>query len=90
MQTLPRRNLAALPWIATTILGGILVNEAQGWMPGYTPEVLRVGRQAFYLGWILVWICPVIAWLTWLGGRFAAPEWKTLIIGGGYLCIVDT
>ena len=92
VNTLCRRPIAAAFWLALTMVGSLLVNEAHQIVPDLTPADLRVGMRAFYLGWILVWISPVIAWLTWLGAQgfgSKAERW-TFLLGGGYLCMVDT
>lgn len=90
VQALPRRPLASLFWLATFALGAVLVNEAHQTVRGITPDVLARGSQAFYLGWILLWISPVIGWLTWLGGRLGRQAWKAWAIGSALMCAVDT
>jgi 15-cis-phytoene synthase/lycopene beta-cyclase len=92
--TLTRRPLAALSWGAVWLCGLVLVNEAHGgalWnSESWTPPILRVVGQGFYLGWILVWISPVIALLTYLGARFGTAERLTFILGAGWLVTIDT
>lgn len=92
--TLTRRPLAALSWGAVGVCGLVLVNEAHGgalWnSEGWIPPVLQVGGQGFYLGWILVWVSPVIALLTYLGARSGTAEKLTFILGAGWLVTIDT
>jgi len=90
VQTLPRRPLASLLWVGVFALGGVLVNEAHGTVQGVTPGVLQYGKQAFYLGWILLWISPVVGWLTWLGANPRREAWKAWAIGSALMCAIDT
>ena len=90
VQTLPRRPLASLLWVGVFVLGGVLVNEAHGIVEDITPGPLRIGKQAFYLGWILLWISPVIGWLTWLGANPRREAWKAWAVGSAFMSAVDT
>lgn len=71
------------------MMGAWLVHEAHGL--GWLPEALDLGlgMRAFYLGWILVWVSPVIAWLTYLGGRMGGAEYGALGVGTAWLWWVD-
>ena len=89
IQTLPRRPLAAMFWVFAFVLGAVLVNEAHDWFPDVQPR-LELGKRAFYLGWILVWISPVIGWLTWLGSSMGRDGWRAWAVGSAWLCFVDT
>ena len=51
---------------------------------------LGLGKRAFYLGWILIWVSPVLGFLTWLGGRMGRAEMITVAIGTAWLWGVDT
>ena len=90
VQTLPRRPYAAAFWLLVMGLGGLMVNEAHSFYPDFAPSSLRYGQGWFYMGWILVWVSPVIAWLTYLGGKLRKNEWKAWAVGSFYLCMVDT
>lgn len=102
VQTLPRRRGAALLWGLPWLAGAFLVNEAHQLVntsewTNAMPEPLRqviaavqVGRHGFYLGWILVWISPVIAFLTYLGARLRSADYKALVISTAWLHMVDT
>jgi len=89
IQTLPRRPLALSFWAGVFLLGAILVVEAHGVVPGSVPRS-GLGEKAFYLGWILVWISPVIGFLTWLGSMMGRDGWKAWALGSAWLCVVDT
>ncbi|ORX33738.1 Squalene/phytoene synthase-domain-containing protein [Kockovaella imperatae] len=90
LQTLPRRPMPSLLWLGLFIFGLNLVGEAHFGLLENHLGLLGVGRRAFYLGWILVWISPVIGFLTWLGARLTQSAWISWIIGSGFLCVVDT
>jgi hypothetical protein len=95
IQTLPRRPLAASMWAIAFFLGGLLVNEAHSISPtlaSVTPNVMRIGQHAFYLGWILVWISPVLGGLTWLGasGFGKGVDRWSWAIGSAWFVLVDT
>jgi 15-cis-phytoene synthase/lycopene beta-cyclase len=51
---------------------------------------LGLGKRAFYLGWILLWISPVLAFLTYLGARMGRGEVLALTVGTVWLWGVDT
>ena len=89
IQTLRRRPLAACFWGLVCLLGGMLINEAHGLVQGMVPG-LHLGNKAFYLGWILVWISPVIGWLSWLGGSMGKDGWAAWASGSAWLFMVDT
>ena len=89
IQTLPRRPLAACFWGLVCLLGGVLINEANGPVQGVVPG-LHLGDKAFYLGWILVWISPVICWLSWLGASMGSDGWTAWALGSAWLCMIDT
>lgn len=102
VQTLPRQPGAALLWGVPWLAGAFLINEAHqlvditSWA-GALSEPLRhavaaahVGRHGFYLGWILIWISPVIAFLTYLGARLRSADYKALVISTAWLHLVDT
>ncbi|KAK4687048.1 15-cis-phytoene synthase / lycopene beta-cyclase, partial [Tremellales sp. Uapishka_1] len=88
VQTLPRRKVASMYWLATFLVGVGFLDQ--------TREVplldvgLGIGNHAFYLGWILVWISPVLGFLTYLGADETAGDTITWVVGSGYLCLVDT
>ncbi len=88
IQTLPRRPLAAAFWSGVFLAGAVLINEAHGFVPDLVP--LQLGTRAFYLGWILVWISPVIGGLSWLGSNTGRDEWRAWAVGSAWLCMVDT
>jgi 15-cis-phytoene synthase/lycopene beta-cyclase len=90
--TLPRRPIAASLWLGLQVVGAFLVNEAHGrrWYSGWTPAFVRVQSHAFYLGWIFVWISPVIAFLTFLGARYGKAGRRTFVLSSMWLVIVDT
>jgi 15-cis-phytoene synthase/lycopene beta-cyclase len=67
-----------------------LVNDAHGAFPELVVPEWSLGMKGFYLGWIMVWISPVLGWLTYLGSNMQMADWKTLIVGGGWLWAVDT
>jgi len=90
VRTLRRKPFAAFLWMLQCLAGLYLVNDAHGLLPEWTVEEHALGMRAFYLGWIMLWISPVLAWLTYLGGDMGPGEWKTAVVGGGWLCIVDT
>lgn len=90
LQTLPARPKAACLWITTFILGAVLVNEAHGFVPDLTPLAMRVGMKGFYMGWILVWISPVLWWLTLIGANVEPEGWRSWFIGSAWMCVVDT
>ncbi|WVF71972.1 hypothetical protein IAT40_006782 [Kwoniella sp. CBS 6097] len=92
VQTLPRRPLAASRWLLSTIIGLILVLEAHGHigLSSIAGPAFGMGRHAFYQGWILFWISPVIGFLTYLGGRLTKEDKVALVFGTGYFWIVDT
>ena len=92
VQTLRRRPLAASFWAAIWCLGALALNETHDILSseGILPESLRIGEHWFYLGWILVWITPVIGLLEYLGGRFGKAEWWTVVLGSTWLCVIDT
>jgi 15-cis-phytoene synthase/lycopene beta-cyclase len=90
IQTLPRRPLAALPWFGVFLTGIALLNEAHHLFPSLGNEPLGLGRHAFYLGWILTWISPIVGFLAYLGARLTRDDWKTWVWGGLWLCMVDT
>lgn len=87
-QTLPRGVVAPAIWLGVMTVGGLLVHEAHGLE--ILPISLGLGKHAFYLGWILFWISPVCAFLTFLGGQFGRAEVTSLIVGSGWLWMVDT
>ena len=89
VQTLPRRPLDAFLWVVTCGFGVVLVNEAYGVVPGLLPG-LQLGEKAFYLGLILVWISPVIGFLSWLGAKMGRDGWWAWAVGSAWLCMVDT
>jgi 15-cis-phytoene synthase/lycopene beta-cyclase len=90
IRTLRRKPFAASLWMLQFLAGAYLVNDAHGFLPDWIILEYAIEMRAFYLGWIMLWISPVLAWLTYLGGDMGAGEWKTLVVGGGWLCIVDT
>ncbi|WVQ98941.1 hypothetical protein IAU59_006073 [Kwoniella sp. CBS 9459] len=92
VQTLPRRPLAASIWLLFTLIGLTLVLEAHDVIDisSISRAKWLLGRHAFYQGWILVWISPVIGFLTYLGARLTRPDKVALAVGTGYLWIVDT
>jgi 15-cis-phytoene synthase/lycopene beta-cyclase len=75
-------------WLGVMAIGALLVHEAHGL--GILPISLGLGKHAFYLGWILIWISPVCAFLAYLGARHKRAEWVALSIGTGWLWLVDT
>ncbi|KAK8869624.1 hypothetical protein IAR55_000191 [Kwoniella newhampshirensis] len=101
-QTLPRRPVAAALWGLVTLVGLGLVFEAHGITSHdlglSTSSIARfelglqtgLGQKAFYLGWILVWISPVIGWLTYLGARLTKADMTALWVGTIWLWMVDT
>jgi 15-cis-phytoene synthase/lycopene beta-cyclase len=100
IQTLPHRPLAASLWALSFLLGLSLVLEAHDLSSGLAPiraisgalgisPNKRLGMRAFYLGWILIWISPVIGFLTFLGAKTGRAGRRTQIWGGAYLCLVD-
>ncbi len=89
VQTLPRRPLAAAFWGMLFLVGAVLATEAHTNDSGLVPG-LGLGNKAFYLGWILVWITPVIGGLTWLGGSMGRDGGKAWALGSTWLCMVDT
>jgi 15-cis-phytoene synthase/lycopene beta-cyclase len=90
VRTLHRRPLAASFWLVQFLVGWYLVNDAHNILPEWTVQEYALGMRAFYLGWILLWISPVLGWLTYLGADMGKGEWKTMIVGSAWLCIVDT
>lgn len=90
LQTLPTRHAASLLWFGVFALGAVLVNEAHGIRPEITPEALKIGMKGFYLGWILIWISPVIGWLTYLGANIEPEGWRAFFVGSAWFCMVDT
>ncbi|WWC69263.1 uncharacterized protein I206_103201 [Kwoniella pini CBS 10737] len=86
IQTLRRRPLPSLLWSGLSLLGLRLVLQTHL----YTPTDYGMKQTMFYLGWILVWINPVIAFLTFLGAKFTRSDWVTVFVGTGHLWIVDT
>ncbi|ORY28280.1 Squalene/phytoene synthase-domain-containing protein [Naematelia encephala] len=94
VQTLARRPVASLVWILCMIVGAALVIEAHGLeMKIWGLELalkLGLGMRAFYMGWILLWISPVIGWLTYLGARVTKEGWWAWGIGSAWLVWVDT
>nr|XP_018263642.1 uncharacterized protein I303_03513 [Kwoniella dejecticola CBS 10117]OBR85800.1 hypothetical protein I303_03513 [Kwoniella dejecticola CBS 10117] len=84
--TLSRRPLASLFWIGISLLGLRLVLQTHL----YAPLDYGLKQKMFYLGWILVWINPVIAFLTYLGARLTKADWATVILGTSWLWVVDT
>lgn len=107
VQTLRRRPRVAAFWLGLTILGFALLfwpttARSQFTTPSNSTISLVnfLGRgisvnsksHVFYLGAILAWICPVIAFLTRLGAHsldLKGGRW-TYIVGIGYLWMVDT
>ncbi|KAJ9101701.1 hypothetical protein QFC21_003039 [Naganishia friedmannii] len=107
VQTLRRRPWVATGWIAVAFLGfGLLFWPTTGSAGGNLTSdiwtafkhILRHGltlnskSRVFYLGCILAWICPVIAFLTRLGANSLDTKggrW-TYVVGIGYLWMVDT
>lgn len=75
-------------WMGVTALGGVLVHESHGLE--VLPIHLGLGKHAFYLGWILIWISPVCAFLTYLGAQFGRAEVISLAAGTAWLWLVDT
>ncbi|RXK36228.1 hypothetical protein M231_06498 [Tremella mesenterica] len=92
VQTLPYRPFAASVWGLVFLLGLALVNEAHDSLHLPFPEVFQMGRKVLYLGWILVWIAPVLSFVTFIGARnFDSPGDKwTFALGTGWLLMVDT
>lgn len=90
VQTLRRRYFASSLWVLTFLAGAYLVNDAHQIYPELVRPELHWGMRGFYLGWILLWISPVCGWLTYLGGDMAKGEWKAVIVGSVWLCVVDT
>ncbi len=96
VQTLPRGPMAALFWALVFCLGFLLVSEAHDLSIGLRYRemfgILGLGKHAFYLGWILVWISPVLLGLTWLGGSGFGTKGDRLTwtLGSAWLCFVDT
>jgi 15-cis-phytoene synthase/lycopene beta-cyclase len=72
------------------MVGLYLVNDAHAVFPDLVRMELSYGMKGFYLGWIMVWISPVLGWLTYLGADMYGADWKTFILGSGWLCVVDT
>lgn len=89
LQTLPRRSGAGVAWFLLAAAGAALTAEAHGY-GAWLPPALQIGRSAFYLGAILVWICPVIAGLSWLGARLDRRSWAALAVSCAWLWMVDT
>lgn len=88
VQTLARRPVAATIWLLSTLVGASLVHEAHDLQ--IVPVSLGLGKRAFYLGWILLWISPVLAFLTYLGARMGRGEVLALTVGTVWLWGVDT
>jgi 15-cis-phytoene synthase/lycopene beta-cyclase len=88
VQTLPRGTVVPAVWVGVMMLGALLVHEAHGL--SVLPIHLGLGKHAFYMGWILIWISPVCAFLAWLGAQFGRAEVVALSIGTAWLWIVDT
>lgn len=88
VQTMARRPVLASMWVALTLVGALLVHEAHGLQ--ILPLSLGLDMRAFYLGWILIWVSPVIAFLTYLGGRMGRAEWVSLGAATAFLWCVDT
>ena len=86
VQTLPRRKLASVFWLALFGLGAALVTEAHS----SNGLGLGLGKKVLYLGWILAWITPVIGFLTWLGEKMTRHDLVAWAAGSMYLCMVDT
>ncbi|EIW70021.1 hypothetical protein TREMEDRAFT_61785 [Tremella mesenterica DSM 1558] len=92
IQTLPYRPFAAFVWGLVFLFGLALVNEAHDNLHLPLPQVFQMGRKVLYLGWILVWIAPVLSFVTFIGARnFDSPGDKwTFALGTGWLLMVDT
>jgi 15-cis-phytoene synthase/lycopene beta-cyclase len=90
VRTLRRKPLDASVWAVVFLAGLYLVNDAHEVFPDLIWREFSFGMKGFYLGWILVWISPVLGWLTYLGADMYGADWKTFILGGGWLCVVDT
>lgn len=90
VRTLRRRAWASLFWVVVFMAGLYLVNDAHGLFPNLVWMELSFGMKGFYLGWIMVWISPVLGWLTYLGAHMYGADWKTFVLGSGWLCVVDT
>lgn len=88
VQTLARRPFAAVSWICLAGTGAVLIHEAHDL--GWIDVRLGLGMKAFYFGWILVWITPVITFLTFLGGRMGRAEHVALLFGTTSLWAIDT
>ncbi|WVW82877.1 hypothetical protein I302_104889 [Kwoniella bestiolae CBS 10118] len=86
IQTLPRRPIPSLFWITLSLTGLRLVQKTNL----YTALDYGFKQHMFYLSWILVWISPVIACLTFLGARCTTDDWRTICVGTGWLWVVDT
>lgn len=98
VQTLPRRPVAAAMWLLVTFLGflGLFTpyNPSQPFHPSHLlPSLLNLSLQTshlFYLSAILIWISPVISFLTYLGASLSTTEdWVAWVMGTGWLCWVD-
>ncbi|WVR05382.1 hypothetical protein IAU60_002396 [Kwoniella sp. DSM 27419] len=92
IQTLRRRPIAAILWLLLTLLGARMAYRSHEVIDlGYTKSYgYGGGRQMFYLGWILAWIPPVIAFLTFLGARLNTGDLWTLGLGTFWFWVVDT
>ncbi|WRT67324.1 uncharacterized protein IL334_004294 [Kwoniella shivajii] len=86
IQTLPRRPFVSLIWIALSLIGLRLIMKTQE----YQKLSYGLNEEMFYLGWILVWICPVISFLIFLGARCTREDCLALWIGTSWLWYVDT
>lgn len=90
VQTLARRPVAASLYGLVFLAGLYLVNDAHGIVPGLVLSGLSYGMKGFYLGWILVWISPVVGFLTYLGGDRVGGGRQAFVLGSAWLCAVDT
>ena len=90
VQTLPRRPIAASLYGLVFLAGLYLVNDAHGLVPDLVLSQLNYGMKGFYLGWILVWISPVVGFLTYLGGDRVGGGRQAFVFGSAWLCAVDT
>lgn len=90
VRTLRRRYFATSLWSLVFLAGAYLVNDAHQFRPDLVRSKIQLGMKGFYMGWIMVWISPVIGWLTYLGADLSKGSWKAWAVGSGWLCIVDT
>ncbi|WWD09933.1 hypothetical protein V865_008063 [Kwoniella europaea PYCC6329] len=86
IQTLPRRPIPSLLWMISSLIGLRLVQQTNL----YNTIDYGMKQHMFYLSWILVWITPVISFLTYLGARCTWRDWLSICVGSGWLWIVDT